>query len=100
MTVTPNNIYLNILLFSELLVSDVRLEVPVPGADGGVPTGVHKEALGVLLHKVICLKLGNRCLEAEARGLSHCPLVSDINLFLDMLINFVGLLYLLLRAIL
>lgn len=32
----------NILLFSELLVSDVRLEVPVPGADGGVPAGVHE----------------------------------------------------------
>ena len=81
----------NILLFSELLVSDVRLEVPVPGADGGVPAGVHKEPLGVLLHKVICLNLGNRCLEAEARGFSQCPFVSDINLFLDMLINFVGL---------
>ena len=35
------------ILLSELLVPDVRLEVSVPGADGGVPAGVHEEPLVV-----------------------------------------------------
>ena len=92
---------LDILLFSELLVSDVRLEVPVPGADGGVPAGVHEQSLGIcLFHKDIGLRLETRCLEAANGGFSQGPLVSNVNLFFDVLINFVGLLYLLLGAIL
>lgn len=46
------------------------------------------------------LRLVTRCLEAANSGFSQGPLVSNINLFFDVLINFVGLLYFLLGAIL